>query len=302
MSETGRPPFSTAPESVSLELPDFRPVADATFSWGSSDSANFINSLNDVYDEIVHWKPNLFKVPYGKAGKSFVFELARLYKAFASRSALECIALKAAVVLPILVLQKPSSKSKAKEHSTCLVRRLSTWQDGDLSDLLWEGRTIQQRIPKPNSKDSQQRLARSFANLMFEGKTKAAIRLLTEDSKGGVLRLSDQVTDTNQTVRDVLINKHPPGQPAHPDSVIDGDPPEVHPVLFESIDASTIRSAALRTNGAAGPSGLDAPCWRRLCTPFKSVSHELCHSLAISAQRICTNLVDPSAIGPLLAC
>ena len=58
----------------------------------------------------------------------------------------------------------------------------------------------------------------------------------------------------------------------------------------------------LRTNGAAGPSGLDAPCWRRICTSFKSASHDLCHSLAISAQRICTNLVDPSAIGPLLAC
>ena len=35
--------------------------------------------------------------------------------------------------------------------------------------------------------------------LMFEGKTKAAIRLLTEEAKGGLLRLSDQV-DINRTV------------------------------------------------------------------------------------------------------
>ena len=46
---------------------------------------------------------------------------------------------------------------------------------------------------------------------MFEGKTKAAIRL------------SDQV-DINRTVRDVLIDKHPSGQPVHPESLIENDP------------------------------------------------------------------------------
>ena len=35
-------------------------------------------------------------------------------------------------------------------------------------------------------------------------------------------------------------------------------PPDVHPVLFESLDADVIRSAELHTSGAAGPSGLDA--------------------------------------------
>ena len=174
---------------------------------------------------------------------------------------------------------------------------MRSWQDGDLNDLLSEGRTIQRRIPKSNPGDSQKRLAHSFANLMFEGKTKAAIRLLTEQAKGGVLRLNDKV-DCNNTVRDVLIDKHPSGQPAHPDCIIEEDPPEVHHVLFESIDASMIRSAALRTNGAAGPSCLDAASWRRLCTSFKSASNDLCHSLAITARRLCTDFVDPSAIAP----
>ena len=138
--------------------------------------------------------------------------------------------MKAAVVLPTL-LQKPSSKSKAKEHSVCLDRRLSTWLDGNLNDLLLEGRTIQQRIPKSQLQDSQKCLAHSFANLMFEGKTKAAIRLLKEEAKRGLLRLSDQA-DTNRSVRDVLINKHPSGQRAHPESLIENDPPDIHPVLF----------------------------------------------------------------------
>ena len=92
---------------------------------------------------------------------------------------------------------------------------------------------------------------------MFQGKTKAALRLLSDQGKNGVLHLGDPV-DEQRTVRDVLIDKHPPGQPAHPDSIIKDDPPDIYPVLFESIDASMIRSAGLQTTGAAGPSGLDA--------------------------------------------
>jgi len=127
------------------------------------------------------------------------------------------------------------------------------------------------------------------------------IRLLTDESKGGVLRLRDEVDDTH-TVRDVLIEKNPPGQPAHADAIISDDPAEVHPVLFESIDASLIRSAALRTSGTAGPSGLDAACWRRLCTSFKAASHSLCQSMANTAQCLCTDLIDPSITALLLAC
>ena len=54
----------------------------------------------------------------------------------------------------------------------------------------------------------------------------------------------------------ILIDKHPAGQPAHPESLvqmIEDDPVVVHPVLFGSIDVSMIRSIALRTTGAVGP-------------------------------------------------
>ena len=35
-----------------------------------------------AYEEIIHWKPNIFLIPYWKAGRSFVQELARLHQAF----------------------------------------------------------------------------------------------------------------------------------------------------------------------------------------------------------------------------
>ena len=98
------------------------------------------------------------------------------------------------------------------------------------------------------------------------------------------------------------MSKHPTGQPASPDSTLQGPPPEIHPITFDSIDAHLICSTALRTSGVAGPSGLDAHAWRRLCTAFKPASNSLCQSLAEFAKCLCSSLVDPQGLGPLLAC
>ena len=78
------------------------------------------------------------------------------------------------------------------------------------------------------------RTLHTLANLMFEGETKAAIRLLTEEAKGGVHHLSDCL-DSNKTVRDILIDKHPLGQLAHPDAIIEDYPSEVHSVLLSQL-------------------------------------------------------------------
>jgi len=73
-------------------------------------------------------------------------------------------------------------------------------------------------------------------------------------------------------------------------------------VIFESLDANAICSAALSVNGAAGLSGLDSHEWRRLCTSHKGASRDLCAALASVAVRVCTTHVHPSSIAPLLAC
>ena len=73
-------------------------------------------------------------------------ELTRLIDGYAEGSALESVALKAAMVMPSLVLQKPHAKSKMKDHVTHLDRRLDIWKKGDLETLLREGRAIQQRL------------------------------------------------------------------------------------------------------------------------------------------------------------
>ena len=100
------------------------------------------------------------------------------------------------------------------------------------------------------------------------------------------------------------MKKHPPGKPPSQSAVVTMDNPvsEPHPVLFDRIDGDAIQSTALKTDGAAGPSGLDAAAWRRLCTSFKSSSSELCDALAAVGGRICTTYVDPSSLTAFVAC
>ena len=237
-------------------------------------------------------------------GKAFVLELARLFDAFATKSALKSIALKAAILMAILLLQKLSHNSKTKDCTNCLERRLTIWQEGDLEELLREGRTIQQRSSRTSSCSSDNRLPCSFANLMFQGKVHAAMRLLHEQADSGKLHLNDVInTEKGQEkVRDILSIKHPPGQDVHTDAVIDDmAPSNIHPIIFEALDSDLIKHAALRTHGAAGPSGLDALQWRRMYTSFKSTSVQLCRSLALTARRICTETINPSTLAPLMA-
>ena len=86
--------------------PDFQEYPD--FAWGSVDGTTFTNKINAAYDEAIHWQTNIFKLPFGKEGKAFVNELARLFHAYAESSSMEIIALKAAMTLPILTSETTS--------------------------------------------------------------------------------------------------------------------------------------------------------------------------------------------------
>ena len=213
---------------------------------------------------------------------------------------------------PVL-LQKPSRISKSRDHIECLERRLmvKSWKDGDIQTLLHEGKTIQRRLQtfhntNPSTKNSS--VVRSFTKLMLEGKCKAAINLLTESTRGGCLKLHTVIPSEHSeqfTVLDALLEKrHPAKQPASQDIILmnRSTPPTPHPIIFDSINASTIRAAALHTDGSAGPSGIDARGWRRLCSSFHSSSTDLCHSLALMARHLCSSFVDPQSLAPFLSC
>ena len=94
----------------------------------------------------IHWKRNLLKVLSGKAGTAFVRQLSRMFRDYADCSALESVAMKAAMIVPAFLLQKPHPLSKAKDHVLHLERCLQLWASRKLKELLHEGRTIQHQL------------------------------------------------------------------------------------------------------------------------------------------------------------
>ena len=160
-------------------LPSFLQVNEPNFMWESRDGSSFAHAVMCCYAEVIHWKRNLFKVPSGKAGSSFVKELTRLLRAYTEASALECVALKAVMVMPHLLLQKSHRTSTAKEHVAQLERRLQSWTHGDTDQLLHEGRTIQRQLASGLNKSPtfEGKVTQQFSKLMLEGKIKAALRL-----------------------------------------------------------------------------------------------------------------------------
>ena len=69
---------------IKPNLPDYDVLPSETKNktWGSISYACFCNTVNDVYDEVVHYRRNIFNVPSGRAGKSFIEELTFWIKQF----------------------------------------------------------------------------------------------------------------------------------------------------------------------------------------------------------------------------
>ena len=54
-----------------------------------------------------------------------------------------------------LMLKKPSARSKPRDHTKYLQKRLQMWKDGNLSGLLREAREIQTRMVKSKQKKKE---------------------------------------------------------------------------------------------------------------------------------------------------
>ena len=147
--------------------------------WQDLTGQEFSTAIDNAYSRTVHWRQNLFKVPSGACGKRFVGEFAGLFEAFANESAHEAFAIKAAIFLPALVLQKPSAKPKTCDHISCLQRRLELWGRGEIAELLKKGSAIQRSLhlssQRRNSEEEAKR-AHKFAKLMMEGKVRVTLR------------------------------------------------------------------------------------------------------------------------------
>ena len=255
----------------------------------------FVAHINQVYEEMVSWRKNLFLLPTGKAGKTFIKLISEWIGNFNNANTFQGIAMKVVMILPNLLLQKPSAKSKAKDLSKALEERLSQWNEGKIQDLLRDAKAIQEKL-KSAKKKSTDDVNRVFSKLIFEGKIGAALKFLDENAEDAVLQSSE-------TVIKKLKLLHPPAAEIQPNTLLEGPVNQVSPTKFSTIDEQEIMKAANQIKGSGGPSLLDAKQWRRiLCSKqFKGEGKDLREELASFAKKIATETIDPSTLTPYTA-
>ena len=94
------------------------------------------STMIDAYNEIVTWRNNEFLVPYEKIGRDFIDQVTLHINDWNSDSENQHVSLKVAFVLIAVSLQKPSPKSKTKDHQDALSNRLALWKEGKIDKLL----------------------------------------------------------------------------------------------------------------------------------------------------------------------
>lgn len=75
---------------------------------------------------------------------------------------------------------------------------------------------------------------------------------------------------------DALLYKH---LPADPSIVLSDTPSPVNPIIFEDLTHELVWKPALRTQGVAGLSGLEAAAWRHMCSSFGTFLNPCVHWL-----------------------
>ncbi len=290
--EVGQPPPTPAQH---LPPPHEEQIVE-TFWWSETRGSDLEKNAMEIYDKIVFWKRNLFMLPNGASGKAYIRETTRLLNSWTENSPLKDCALKLIHIMPALLLQKPSKRSKTKEHVEALERRLETWRKGDIMKLYKEAEAIQLRLPINNGKRDIAAISRRFKELMQKGNVNGAIKLLTNNMKGGILPLNNETME-------LLRTKHPDGKEANEEALLPGEIPTVEPIIFETIDEQMVLKAAQLTKGGSGPSGMDADGWRKILSSkiYGNTGPDLRRALANVIKKICVENINDNSLEALMA-
>ena len=284
--EQHRPPkiFANLPAYTEVPILPTKPYKNIT-------PDTFVANINSIYEDVVSWKKNIFQLPNGKSGKAYIKLVTEWMTHFNTGTCFQGIAMKVTMVLPSLLLQKPSAKSKAKEHNTLLIQRLDLWEAGKLTEIWKEGKTIQKKLVNSSRTKSKDDITRIFSRLMLEGKVGPALKFLDEQAENAVLKPTEEVIRKLQSL-------HPSPVYISEETLYAGPIEEVNPAIFYSIDEQEILKAARRTNGSGGPSLMDANQWRRILTSkkFKAEGKDLREELATFAKKIATEVLDPKIL------
>ena len=188
------------------------------------------------------------------------------------------------------MLQKPSQRTKAKDHAKYLLTRVEKWKNGELKELLHEGNEIQKRMLK-NFKRTEESNRKAFCRLMLAGKVRQATKFIdSSDPVNGIHELSEVILEA--------LRKHPRGEEPHPDVMMDITKPLPNPVIYEHITAEVIQKCGRELSGSGGPTLVDADHWKYFLNSraYGQLSYNLADAVSGLAKRLCTENVHPDLL------
>jgi hypothetical protein len=119
---------------------------DSTITYNGHDIDSFTLHINNFYEQSQFWRNNLFDLPPGPHSKKFINLITYWLDQFNQDTPFVHIALKVMMILPNLLLQKPSNTSKPADHQALLEARLEKWDGGELPELVKEGNLLQRKL------------------------------------------------------------------------------------------------------------------------------------------------------------
>ena len=124
------------------------------------------------------------------------------------------------------------------ETLVSLERSLKLWEEGDISNLLYEGETIQERMKISEKGMNIEKISLKFKNMVSKGNVNRVLKLLAENMSNGILPLTDKTLK-------MLKQKHPEANEPLQAGVLQGPTRPVHPIVYEDINESLILKSAM---------------------------------------------------------
>ena len=103
--------------------------------------------------------------------KNFIDEISRLMIDWIHESPLKNMAFKAIMVLLRLLWQKPSRKSKSKNHFKSLENQMELWHVEEIMELVKEIETTQKDLRISNTPSTITKISKKFTREMSRGKS-----------------------------------------------------------------------------------------------------------------------------------
>ena len=275
-----------------------RSIMSNNIKWGQYEGEVRIREvIQSTYETIIGWKKNLFSLPRGKCGTDFIKKLTELINLFVHKTKWQRVAISLVHIFVPIMLQKPSSKSKPRDHAKYLVSRLERWNQGDITSLMNETNEIQRRMKKTSQQQEQTR-HNYFVKLMIFGKIgEAAKKINNDDAIKGVHPLNDEI-------KEILQQKHPKSREVDPNIIVPQNNIVPEPVIYEEITSDLVQKTARHMRGSGGPTLADADLWKHfLCSKvFGKSSNDLCQAIADLAKILCVEEVHPDCLVEYVAC